>query len=167
MNICCNCLAELIDNDNICPKCKSCKLIDNDKLKDIQEEINSILNLIQLTTQENERNQQAKLLAKLLENPQYYWVYYDYPLKKQNKGGNCEDRPPTILQYINQHDEVNPSYFKQTQPTNQYIPKCPTCGSPDIEKISLSSKVVGGALLGLFSSNVRKTMHCKNCGYKW
>ena len=48
-----------------------------------------------------------------------------------------------------------------------HIPKCPTCGSPDVEKISLTSKVVGGALFRLFSSNVRKTMHCKNCGYKW
>ena len=56
---------------------------------------------------------------------------------------------------------------KQTQPINEYVPKCPTCGSPNVEKISLSSKVVGGALFGLFSSNVRKTMHCKNCGYKW
>lgn len=50
---------------------------------------------------------------------------------------------------------------------NNNVPKCPTCGSPDVEKISLTSKAVGGALFGLFSSNVRKTMHCKNCGYKW
>lgn len=47
------------------------------------------------------------------------------------------------------------------------IPKCPTCGSTNIEKISLGKKAVGGALFGLFSSNVRKSMHCKNCGYKW
>lgn len=51
--------------------------------------------------------------------------------------------------------------------SNQFIPKCPTCQSPDVEKISLTKKAVGGALFGLFSSNVRKTMHCKNCGYKW
>ena len=56
---------------------------------------------------------------------------------------------------------------KQTQSINEYVPKCPTCGSPNVEKISLTSKVVGGALFGLFSSNVRKTLHCKNCGYKW
>ena len=59
---------------------------------------------------------------------------------------------------------------RNTSPTitnSQYTPKCPTCNSPDVEKISLTSKVVGGALFGLFSSNVRKTMHCKNCGYKW
>ena len=46
-------------------------------------------------------------------------------------------------------------------------PKCPTCNSTNIEKISLTKKVVGGALFGLFSSDVRKTMHCKNCGAKW
>ncbi len=46
-------------------------------------------------------------------------------------------------------------------------PKCPTCGSTNVEKISTTSKVVGGALFGLFSSNVRNTMRCKHCGYKW
>ena len=46
-------------------------------------------------------------------------------------------------------------------------PKCPACGSTNIEKISLGKKAVGGALFGLFSSDVRKTMHCKNCGYKF
>ena len=46
-------------------------------------------------------------------------------------------------------------------------PKCPTCRSTDIEKISLGKKTVGGALFGLFSSNVRNTMRCKQCGYKW
>lgn len=62
-------------------------------------------------------------------------------------------------------DEEN--FINAVRSNSLYVPKCPTCGSPDIEKISLSSKVVGGALFGLFSSNVRKTMHCKNCGYKW
>ncbi len=58
--------------------------------------------------------------------------------------------------------------MKQTANISQeYRPKCPTCGSPNVEKISLSSKIVGGALFGLFSDNVRKTMHCKNCNYKW
>ena len=50
---------------------------------------------------------------------------------------------------------------------NDNTPKCPTCGSTNIKKISLTKKAVGGALFGLFSSNVRKTMYCKNCDYKW
>lgn len=46
-------------------------------------------------------------------------------------------------------------------------PKCPTCGSLQVEKISTGKKVVGGALFGLFSSDVRNTMYCKSCGCKW
>lgn len=46
-------------------------------------------------------------------------------------------------------------------------PKCPTCGSTNIEKISIGKKAFGGAMFGIFSSDVRNTMHCKNCGAKW
>ena len=50
---------------------------------------------------------------------------------------------------------------------NQNKPKCPTCGSTNIEKISTTSKAIGFVAVGVFSSNFGKTMHCKNCGYKW
>ena len=40
-------------------------------------------------------------------------------------------------------------------------------GSTNIEKISTSKKVGGAMLFGLLSSDVRNTMHCKNCWYKW
>ena len=33
--------------------------------------------------------------------------------------------------------------------------------------ISVTSKVVGGAMFGIFSSNVRNTFKCEQCGYKW
>lgn len=64
------------------------------------------------------------------------------------------------------------SQFKNNTQQNNVIendntPKCPTCGSTNIEKISLTKKTFGGAMFGLFSSDVRNTMHCKNCGYKW
>lgn len=47
------------------------------------------------------------------------------------------------------------------------IPKCPTCGSANVERISTGKKVVGAAAFGVLSSDVRNTMHCKNCGMKW
>ena len=46
-------------------------------------------------------------------------------------------------------------------------PHCPTCNSTNIEKITIGKKALGGAMFGLFSSDVRNTMHCKNCGAKW
>lgn len=64
-------------------------------------------------------------------------------------------------------DKYSPSNQTIQPKTQSFVPKCPTCGSTNVEKISLTSKAVGGVMFGLFSSNVRKTMHCKNCGYKW
>lgn len=40
-------------------------------------------------------------------------------------------------------------------------PKCPTCGSTNIEKISLGKKAVGGALFGLFSKTARSQFRCE------
>ena len=48
------------------------------------------------------------------------------------------------------------------------LPKCPTCGSTNIEKISTSSKVGSALLVGVFAlGKITKTFKCKNCGYKW
>lgn len=48
-----------------------------------------------------------------------------------------------------------------------YTPKCPTCGSPDLEKIGTASKVLDVAFWGFASGKVKKTFHCNNCGYEW
>lgn len=48
-----------------------------------------------------------------------------------------------------------------------YTPKCPTCGSPDIERIGAGEKVVSAAMFGLFSRKIHKQFRCKNCGYEW
>ena len=50
---------------------------------------------------------------------------------------------------------------------SRYVPKCPTCGSPKIHKISTASKIASVALVGIFSRKVRKQWHCDNCGSEW
>lgn len=49
----------------------------------------------------------------------------------------------------------------------QNKPKCPTCSSTNIKKISTTSKLAGAVTLGLFSKTARSQFQCKNCGYKW
>lgn len=49
----------------------------------------------------------------------------------------------------------------------KYTPRCPTCGSPDLEKIGTASKVLDVAFWGFASGKVKKTFHCNNCGYEW
>ena len=79
-----------------------------------------------------------------------------------------------MAQYKRIYEETHKSLVdNKTQSIQQQTctqvnqPKCPTCGSTNIEKISTGKKIKGSMLFGIFSSDVRKTMHCKNCGYKW
>ena len=50
---------------------------------------------------------------------------------------------------------------------NACVPKCPTCGSTNVQRISTASRLGSTMLFGLASSKIGKTMECKNCGYKW
>ena len=46
-------------------------------------------------------------------------------------------------------------------------PKCPTCASTNVQKISTGERVTSVAMLGLFSKKINKSFKCKNCGYTW
>lgn len=47
------------------------------------------------------------------------------------------------------------------------VPKCPTCQSTNIRKVSVTSKAVSVGLFGIFSQKVKKQFHCNSCGYEW
>lgn len=60
------------------------------------------------------------------------------------------------------------SEFTQKQRVIQASkPKCPTCNSPNIKKISSSRKIVGAIGFGLLSKTAKSQFECCNCGYKW
>lgn len=46
-------------------------------------------------------------------------------------------------------------------------PKCPTCNSTNIKKISSLSKAASVAMVGIFSQKVKHQFKCSNCGYEW
>lgn len=47
------------------------------------------------------------------------------------------------------------------------IPRCPTCRSTNIRKISATSKVASVAVWGVLSRKVHKQWHCNACGSEW
>ncbi|MSD16266.1 hypothetical protein [Eubacterium ramulus] len=51
--------------------------------------------------------------------------------------------------------------------SENHIPTCPNCKSINIQRISASKRWLSTGLFGLASSDIGKTMKCKNCGYKW
>lgn len=62
---------------------------------------------------------------------------------------------------------VLPNGTIQYNYSNQCKPKCPTCGSENIAKISNADRAVFGLIFGLFSKTARSQFECQNCGYKW
>lgn len=46
-------------------------------------------------------------------------------------------------------------------------PKCPTCSSTNVQKISSLSKAGSVAVFGIFSQKVKHQFKCNNCGYEW
>jgi len=48
------------------------------------------------------------------------------------------------------------------------MPRCPTCGSRDIEKVSVSDKAGSAFLFGIFAiGRLSKSFRCRGCGYTW
>lgn len=43
-------------------------------------------------------------------------------------------------------------------------PKCPTCQSTNVVRISTTAKVVNTAMFGIFGTKRHKQWHCNNCG---
>ena len=67
-----------------------------------------------------------------------------------------------MSQFRNQVEQQNSSKIP-----NDNTPKCPTCNSTDIKKITGTSKAVSVAMWGLLSRKVHKQWHCNNCGSEW
>lgn len=60
---------------------------------------------------------------------------------------------------------MNSSNISQSQQEN--TPKCPTCGSKNVKKISTTEKAINIGLFGVFGNKRKKQFHCSNCGYEW
>ena len=106
---------------------------------------------------------------------------YEYYRKKSfEECGNHSKWSSYILEEVRQ----NPLYDKEKAKLNtpeynfgetpcrninitQNRPKCPTCSSTNISKISGMKRAAHGYAFGLFSKTARSQFECKNCGYKW
>lgn len=105
----------------------------------------------QMTTEELD----AYLISKYAKDT------LDFTLHNQRMA----DYYKNISEINQQREEYNHQIQQQTN--TQHAPKCPTCGSSNISKISISSKILGAVSLGLFSKTAKSQFICHNCGYKW
>ncbi len=47
------------------------------------------------------------------------------------------------------------------------IPRCPTCGSTKLTKITTADKALNIALFGLYGNKRKYQWHCNTCNYNW
>jgi len=95
-------------------------------------------------------------------------IYNDYCIVKESEKiicSSCSNIGMGTIKY-KQNYNLEASITNKGN-SNLNIPKCITCGSTNVQKISSGKKVLGGIAFGLFSSDVRNTMCCNNCGCKW
>lgn len=84
--------------------------------------------------------------------------------------GSPEDYERRIKAYIaseklKEQEAVSSSAPKVADPS--YTVKCPTCGSPNCERVSATSRAVSAAAFGLYSNKRNKQFKCNNCNYEW
>ena len=147
MKICPKCRGLYFDQDQQCDNCKI-ELLDKD---DFNTTLGEYYQMNHSQRVANRYNPQYEIVCKY----QFPEIYEYNEQKSQQKY--------EALQRRAQQKRIEKERIEKQQNT----PKCPTCGSTNIEKISATKKAVGFVAVGIFSSNFGKTMRCKQCGYKW
>ena len=123
------------------------------------------------------------IIDKFCENPQILKELEPFTKSKDKLGFinklieliNCDfDSARIVCDYIIDGTLPPSDLSPQQQAYNNAVaqewlnkPKCPTCNSTNIKKISGLSKAGSVAMFGIFSQKVKKQMHCNNCGYEW
>lgn len=72
-----------------------------------------------------------------------------------------------MSQFRDQVEQQKSIQNTQSTVKQSNTPKCPTCGSTNIQKISASAKLGGAMMFGIFSKTAKSQWKCRNCGSKW
>lgn len=66
-----------------------------------------------------------------------------------------------------QETTLNQMRMEKQQAQKANVPRCPTCGSTNIRRISTLDRAVSVGILGIFSGKIGKNYECLNCKAKW
>lgn len=73
-----------------------------------------------------------------------------------NKRSNMEQKQQEEIQKLKNNSN--------TTNKDEYIPKCPICGSPNIKQIGAGERTLSVLTLGLLSNKINKSFKCNDCG---
>lgn len=95
-------------------------------------------------------------------------LLYDISTDKSFLQAMIDLKENDIIEYNLKMSQFKSQLEQQKQQQESNTPKCPTCNSTDLKKISGLSKVGSVALWGVFAAGrTSKTWHCNKCGSEW
>lgn len=128
-----------------------------------------------LDTKEGENRRIEELLSR--ENNFIMNEVANNPLfaidKYEEQVQNNRENFYSISQYhksqIGERQKKNLAKMQKEKDRENCIPKCPICGSTNIQKITVGSRIVKTAAFGVVGAvdDAGKVYHCDNCGSKF
>lgn len=163
MKICLKCNRNLFDNDTKCDVCNCTDIMDKFEYEKLYNKFKNA------SSKEQKVLRQSKEYEKICK---YKFIIDKKNTPEKRRQQSIKDKQLAEQKSQQEYEELQrraqqKRIEKERLDKETYIPKCPTCGSTNVYKISTGKKATGFVLAGVFSSNFGKTMHCKNCGYKW
>ena len=147
----------------------------NDSWREIISQLNGFSNQTIIGTINEELTLREELISRtnnfvmneLADNPIFSIEAYNTQIEKKresdkrianfNHKQSCERQAKNLAQMQKEKDKQN------------CIPKCPICGSTNINKISIGGRAVKAAVIGVVGAvdDAGKTYKCENCGSKF
>ena len=149
-------------------KCKFC----GSKMKLLSEELKYKYHIFvedweQISREEMIIRKENFVMSELKSNP--FFSDEEYKKQVQNqKQINEELEEYQQKQNLEQQNKINQEAQKILDKQN-CIPKCPICGSTNIKKITMTTRVAKTATFGIAGAvdDAGKTYKCNNCGSKF
>ena len=102
------------------------------------------------------------------EDTDMYCLKCNRPLQKYDKKDN-ENENDLLKRSWSKNENLSitknniPRIKSKQKLEDQHLPKCPTCGSTNLKKLSFINKAISVGVFGLLSNKINKTWECKNC----
>ena len=103
--------------------------------------------------------------TRMKEREQYDWKARTNP--KRNISEIDKEHLKRIQLKATEFDAQYRAELAQEEARKQYVPRCPTCGCPDVERIGTGEKIADTVVWGFLARKPRCQFRCKACGYEW
>lgn len=147
----------------------------NDSWSEIGLQLNGFVNQSVIGTINAELALREELISRINNfvmneiacNPIFSIESYNAQMEKKRK----LNKEQAEFHYKQSREQLEKNFvqIKKEQDKQNCIPKCPICGSTNVNKISMTTRAVKTAAFGVYGAvdDAGKTYKCENCGSKF